>query len=83
MLREIAATFRTFALGRATPPVAVAFAMLVGGALVAGCGIKGPLKLPPRAATTAPAAPDSAKKPAAPGAPAAAADADAPATPKP
>ena len=77
MLREFAATLRTFAVARATPPVAAAIAILVGGALVAGCGIKGPLKLPPPAATPAPEAARPAPpadpataKPAAPTAPA-------------
>jgi hypothetical protein len=81
MLREIAATLRTFALVRTTLPVAVAFAMLLGGTLVAGCGIKGALK-PPPAAT--PSATEAAKKSALPPAAAPApADADAPAKPKP
>lgn len=82
MLREIAATLRTFAVARATPPVAAAFALLLAGALVAGCGIKGPLKPPPPAAASAPstAAPPRS---AAPAAPAPAADPANPAAPAP
>ena len=56
MLREIAATFRLSAAARAAPPLAVAIAIVLGGALLAGCGIKGALKLPPPATTTMPAA---------------------------
>ena len=78
MLREIVATLRTFAAVRATPPVAAALVILLGGALVAGCGIKGPLKpLPPAAAPSAAGAP----KPAAPTEPAAAGEPAAPVKP--
>jgi predicted small lipoprotein YifL len=61
MLREFAANPR---------PLAAVAAILLAAAMLAGCGIKGPLKLPPApapaatppaAASPAPAAPDAAK----------------------
>lgn len=55
MLREFSATLRLLAVVRAALPAAAALAVL----LVAGCGIKGALRLPPAAvpaASTAPAA---------------------------
>jgi predicted small lipoprotein YifL len=63
MLREISATLRPLGTIQAIRPVAAAFTILMAGALFAGCGIKGPLKLPPPAtpapATSAPEKPAS------------------------
>jgi len=56
MLREFAATLRSLAVAGAALPVAGALALLLVAAPLAGCGIKGPLRLPPPAAT-APATP--------------------------
>ena len=81
MLREFAATLRRLAVVRATPPAAAAFALLLVAAPLAGCGIKGPLKLPPPPAATATPAAPAPEKSAAPGAPAPAADPAAPAKP--
>ena len=67
MLREFAATLRAFATARATPSYAAAFAVLLLGAMLAGCGIKGPLKLPP---PTTPSTTPSTSTPTKPGAPA-------------
>lgn len=75
MLREFAATLRRLAVAGATPPAAATFALLLVAAPLAGCGIKGPLRLPPPAAApAAPAAPDATVAPAA---------STPPATPKP
>jgi predicted small lipoprotein YifL len=59
MLREFAANPR---------PLAAAAVILLAAAMLAGCGIKGPLKLPPPAtpAATPPAAASPAPAPAAP-----------------
>jgi predicted small lipoprotein YifL len=62
MLREIAASPR---------PLAAAAAIVIAATMLAGCGIKGPLKLPPAAAP-------AATPVAAPGAPAASAPAPSP-----
>jgi len=50
MLREFSATLRLLAVVRAALPAAAALAVL----LVAGCGIKGALRLPPAAVPAAP-----------------------------
>ena len=54
MLRQFAATLRAFTTARVTPSYAAAAAVLLLGALLAGCGIKGPLKLPPPATPATP-----------------------------
>jgi predicted small lipoprotein YifL len=81
MLREIAATLRRPAPIRAALPIAVVAAMLAGSALLAGCGIKGALKLPPPAASTKPDASQEGRKPVAPQTGAPPADTPAPARP--
>ena len=76
MLREIIATIRIRATVVSARAVTMVVTIVIAGALIAGCGIKGPLKLPPPAATPSVPATD---KPAVPGtapapAPAAAAE---------
>ena len=79
MLREITATLRALTTVRVARPVATALTIVLAGALVAGCGIKGPLKPPVPAATT-PSTP-AAEKPANPDAKPAPAPAAEPAAP--
>jgi len=76
MLREFAATLRSLAVAGAALPAAGALALLLVAAPLAGCGIKGPLRLPPPAAA-APAAP-APETPAAAAPPAPATDPAAP-----
>jgi predicted small lipoprotein YifL len=56
MLREIAATVRLRAAAHASRRVTAACAIFAAAVLLAGCGIKGPLKPPPAAAPSEPAA---------------------------
>jgi len=82
MLREITAPLRTLVTARAAPPVATAFTFLLAGALVAGCGIKGPLKPPPpTTATPSTPAPEKSAVPAATAEPVPAAESAAPVKP--
>ena len=82
MLREITATLRALTTVRAARPVATAFTIVLAGALVAGCGIKGPLKPPVPAATTPPTpAPERAVVPDSTAAPAPTAEPAAPLKP--
>jgi predicted small lipoprotein YifL len=64
MLREFAATVRLDPAARARRPAAAAFAVLAAVALLAGCGIKGPLKLPPAPASSKPATANPTPSPA-------------------
>ena len=83
MLREFAATLRRLAVAGAAPSAAGALALLLAAAPLAGCGIKGPLRLPPPAAApAAPAAPAASTTPTTPEVkPAATAPATDPAAP--
>jgi predicted small lipoprotein YifL len=74
MLREITATIRTRATVVSARAVATVVTIVLAGALIAGCGIKGPLKLPPPAATPSGPATDKAAAPGATTAPAPAAE---------